>query len=356
VQRAHTPERNLRAAQLATLATGMARKGAGISIDDAILNAGGDRALVAIGKQAVAGTTSLTDEALVLYEAIVQGFLAALSNHGTFDAVLPDMPAATINQKFGVIVSVPRAAAVAEGQAAPVTRFAASNGIVRERRAAAIIAVSREVARSATAVLLMQSSVLEGVAATADATFLAELAVAASAMASNGGLTAADVLADLAVALRSMPTDARSRVHLVVGPDCAKRLSLMPEASGSGARAFPEMSLAGGVIANLPTHVSDQLTNDVLLIDAASYCGAAGGVEISTSSQADLKMATDAGTLMSAGTGSPLQPVEATMVSMFQTGLVGVLVERVIAFEPLRAGGVIKITNTAWGKTGSPPA
>ena len=96
--------------------------------------------------------------------------------------------------------------------------------------------------------------------------------------------------------LRSLPTlalgaaiasDEAAKLHLIVGPATAKALSAKP--TDTGALAFPTMTPLGGTLAGIPVHVSDILTNSVMLIDASSFAFDPGVVLIDYC-QADIRL------------------------------------------------------------------
>ncbi len=343
-------DRNLRSNQFALLGLASARRGAGVSLVDAVRHAGGAPALVDIAKAAVSGVMTTTAPALSQFGPIAAGFIAALRSTSVFDALLPDMLPAVIDQRFGLLTAHAAAGAGEEGQAAVATQLALSAGTLAERKAQAVIAASKTLMANANAIGLLERGLLDGAGRSTDTQFLTAIAAGAPTVASAGD-TWNDVYTDLAAAVRGLPTGAQSRVHVALGVDCAKRLTFAVNQQGE--RVFPGMTINGGAIAELTVHVTDHLVNDVLVVDAAAFAGATGDVQLESSSAATLKLSTTPA--MSAGIGSPPQPIEASVVSMFQTSSVATLVTRSFAFEMVRPG-VVKIPNVQWGLVGSPPS
>lgn len=137
-----------------------------------------------------------------------------------------------------------------------------------------------------------------------------------------------------------------------IGMCVARILATLPTADG--AIAFPNMSLAGGSIANIPIHTSDAAGEAVILIDASALVAAADALELKASSAAALQM--DDVPSMASAAGSPSTPTAAQLVSLFQTNSTALKCERTFGFEIIREAGVASLSSVQWGKFGSPPA
>lgn len=300
-------------------------------------------------KNAVGGHVT-ADNGLAVYNDMVAGFQAIVAHYGLFDGCLPDFRSAPLHTALRIITGHGTAHAVNEATAKPVTRLEAARQTLQERKITALIVLTEELLRFAgsSGQDLLQAAMLTSIAVATDAVFVPVL-IAAAAGGVSLGPDSRDVLDDLRRALVRISTGIDSRLHVGVGVDVAKRLSVMPNAVGS--RAFPEMSPGGGMLGGMPAHVTEALTDSVLVVDAAAYAGSSLGIELRTGRQAAIEVADDP-------TNNSGTPVETTLVSMFQTNSVALLAERAFAFEPIRTPNVAKITGVQWGldPNASPPA
>jgi len=111
-----------------------------------------------------------------------------------------------------------------------------------------------------------------------------------------------------------------------------------------GDRVFPNVSIAGGNIwgvpvltsANMPVDPSTGDASYVVLVDAAEIMLAEGGIEIDTSKNASLQMRTDP------------QTGAQQLVNLWQSGLVGARVERLIRWQLRRPGAVATLTGVTY--------
>ena len=104
------------------------------------------------------------------------------------------------------------------------------------------------------------------------------------------------------------------------------------------------MTPVGGTFLGLRTLVSDSLPSaTIALIDASGLAMAATPIEVRTSREAALELATT-----SSQTSAPTV-AQAQLTSMFQTNSVALLCERSIAFAPLRPNSFASVTSVGWG-------
>jgi HK97 family phage major capsid protein/HK97 family phage prohead protease len=146
------------------------------------------------------------------------------------------------------------------------------------------------------------------------------------------------------VASNISPTD----VVLIMSGTTAMNISLMFNALGN--RDFPDISLNGGTLLGIPVIVSQYLaaggsppTGLVILVNAKDiYLADDGQVVIDASREASVEMLD--GTLLqnaTVGTG-------ASLVSLWQSNLLGLKAERFINWKKRRAGAVAYINNAAY--------
>jgi hypothetical protein len=204
-------------------------------------------------------------------------FLSTLVNHGTFDRTVGSMQPGKMHSKLMVQTAVMTGTVGAEGQWKALTSGTFDTDTLAVRKSYAMAVVSNELVRFAStpAVALVNRSLQEAVTAATGLDFLTQVVADNTPVGSTGGgLTG--LLTDVQVAMDAVATGSESKLFWVMNPDTAKAVTMMP--TGSGARAFPEMSPLGGQFFGLPAIVSDQIGTYVVLMDAHSFVGDAGVV------------------------------------------------------------------------------
>lgn len=116
-----------------------------------------------------------------------------------------------------------------------------------------------------------------------------------------------------------------------------------------GQDEFPDLNVNGGSFMGLPVVVSQAAGTTVTLVNASDiWLADEGGVNVDMSTDASLQMVDNP-----TGTSTGSDPVEATLVSMFQTNSVAIRVEKFINWARRRPTGVATITGAEWGDEGS---
>lgn len=116
-----------------------------------------------------------------------------------------------------------------------------------------------------------------------------------------------------------------------------------------GQDEFPDLNVNGGIFMGLPVIVSQGAGDTVTLVNASDiWLADEGGVNVDMSTDASLQMVDNP-----TGTSTGADPVEATLVSMFQTNSVAIRVEKFINWARRRPTGVATITAAEWGDEGS---
>jgi HK97 family phage prohead protease len=112
-----------------------------------------------------------------------------------------------------------------------------------------------------------------------------------------------------------------------------------------GQDEFPDLNVNGGMFMGLPVIVSEGASTTVTLVNASDiWLADEGGVNVDMSTEASLQMVDNP-----TGTSTGSDPVEATLVSMFQTNSVAIRVEKFINWARRRPTGVATITAATWG-------
>lgn len=146
----------------------------------------------------------------------------------------------------------------------------------------------------------------------------------------------------------------------IMNSSTALALSLMVNALGQ--RAFPDITMTGGTFQGLPVIVSQYVgipaspSNNIVILANASdiYLADDGQVVIDASREASVEMS-DAPIQAAGGAGSPGEVVGATsMVSLWQSNLLGLRAERFINWKKRRADAVAYLDGVNWTAAGSP--
>lgn len=127
-------------------------------------------------------------------------------------------------------------------------------------------------------------------------------------------------------------------------------LALATMVNALGQPEFPGMSVNGGTFMGLPVIVSEACGTTVTLVNAGDiWLADDGGVNVDTSTEASLQMV-DADSITQDAIGTAGDPVETSVVSMFQTNSVAIRVETFINWARRRSTGVATITGAEWGE------
>jgi len=248
------------------------------------------------------------------------------------------------------------AAWVAEGSAKPLTQWSYTRAKLAPLKVAAIAAITKETLMRASPAAdgLLRDELTRAIGSTIDTTFIDPDAAAVSGespasilngvtpLTLSGGTTVADIRCDIATFLTEFADNNLSiaGAFWVMPERVAIALSLI--ANEIGAVAFPGITPNGGTFAGLPVFVSNFVPtvtegSVVALVRGDEiFLADEGGIMVSMSDQASLIMD-------NAPNGSSVTPTAATMVSMWQTNSVAVLVERFLNFSRRRDESV------AWG-------
>lgn len=242
---------------------------------------------------------------------------------------------------------------VGEGKPKPLTNMAFGSVTLGMAKAAGIIVITEELARSSSpsAQEAVRDELLAGIPQFLDGQFI-DPAVAAvanvnPASITNGvagtaasGTTEAAARADLRALLGGFSSGnfGLNGVVLLMSESVAFTLGTLVNAVGEP--AFPGITAVGGNILGIPVVTSNAVGTQIVAVHAPSILLAdEGGVEIDISREASLQM-----------DNAPTDPVDATtvMVSLWQHNLVGLRAERFINWAKARADAVRRIHTVAY--------
>lgn len=213
---------------------------------------------------------------------------------------------------------------------------------------AGIVAFTKELARSSNpaAEAVVQSDLLAAVTEFSDVAFLDPAAVATAnnpASITNGtteipstGSTASQIETDLKALVAAVLTN-KTALYLIMKPSTALYLAALRDTSG--AKAFPDVTLAGGAIWGIPVIVSTSVGARIVAVDAAEVLLADDGADFDTSENATVQL-----------DNAPADPVTASTVltSFWQMNLIGVLVSRLVRWAPRRDGVAAYISGVSY--------
>lgn len=247
------------------------------------------------------------------------------------------------------------AAWVGEGAAKPVTSLTLSSVTLRWAKAAAIVAITKELARFSRpdAEVVVRDSMVKTLTAFFDAAFVsttAEVTNVAPAGILNGisstavtGVTAATFRTDMGTILNKMTGHKvpLNQIVLLMSSTMAVNLSLM--VTSLGVPLFPNVTRDGGSVLGFPVVVSEAVGTNIIAINAADILLAEDpGVQVDVSDTASVEMSN---TPISGDT-SPFTGT--TLKSFWQNNLIGVRVEQFITWKVARAASVEFLTSVAY--------
>jgi len=281
--------------------------------------------------------------------ALASAFAESLRNSSVFDRMMADSAFLSVpmRQVVGTVVLGATAGPAEEGRGKPVTKLSVTAPRLVERKVAGIMVITDELAkatsRAANAMFARELRAAVTVAMNSD--FLSGL-IDHTGIASLESI-GSDVEAisyDAARMLAAVDYGANAKLYWVGGTDIARDLATK---TGTSGRAFPGMSpVSGGTWYDLPFLVADEVgEGNLMLIDASQIASDSLPLTLRTSSQANIQMADNPDMDATAGTAS------AQSVSLYQTGSVAILAERVYATELLRDGAVAVLTGVDYQTT-----
>lgn len=302
------------------------------------------------GVQKTAGMTTADTAALADLREASEAWLTAGTVSGVFDTIAAAAWQGSLHSALKIITTLPIAAGVSEGVAKPVGRMAASAPPLTALKSAALIVLSRELARWHGSDSAIDAALRAAVIASADALTLPVLVSGAGSVAASGS-DAVSIRDDLRRALGLITAATDAALFLVLPVAVLRRLALL--ADDIGGSAFPDLTVNGGSIDGLQVIPTDQEDDDAVIVDARGFATASDPIMIDRSGHASIGMVGTPSNSINNGAG---EAVEQSMVSMFQTDSVAVRAERRIGLAPVRAGGVAIVTDVAaaWGLSGSP--
>lgn len=322
-----------------------------------------DPDLVEIVKAAVSAMTTSNTEALIGNEggfADFVEFLRPMTILGRFGAGnVPSLTRIPFRIPFISETSETDAQWVGEGKGKPLTRFTLDRGELTPLKIATIAVQTMELIRdsSPSSDVLLRNSLAKAVAKRSDVSFIDPTSAGVA------GVRPPSILNGVTPIVNSTATGAdgvREDVQAIIGAFVAANnpltsgvwimggtyaLRLMMMLNPLGQREFPGITMQGGTFFELPVIVSNYLGDYVSLVNAEDiYLGDEGGVDIAMSTEASLEMVDNP-----TQDSGAADPVETSVVSMFQTNSVAFRAERTINWARRRPSAVAWMDNITWG-------
>lgn len=323
-----------------------------------------DPKMVEVVKAAVIASNTTTDAALIGNEGGWADFVEYLRPRtvlGRFGS--NGIPGLTrIPFRVPLITEASESAAgwVAEGKAKPLTKPTWSRTEMTPLKIAAIAVATMEQLRdsSPSGEMLIRDSLVKAIAKGLDQAFIdpsnsgtsgAKPASITNGLSSNafasGGQDIDAIYEDARTAMGKFvaANNALTSGVWVMSASTALALSMLRNALG--AAEFPGLTMNGGTFMGLPVITSQYVGSYVALVNAEDiYFGDEGGVAVDMSTEASLEM-------MDNPTGDAIAstPVDAELVSLWQTNSVGFRAERSVNWMRRRSTAVALITGVTWG-------
>jgi HK97 family phage major capsid protein len=317
---------------------------------------------------AVAHRSAMMGRAAVAPGTTVQATFAAPLVHVTFmEEMLELLRASTLVERIPGLrrvpfnISMPAQTAggtykwVGEGKLKPVTNAQFSSVALALYKASGIIVLTEELVRSSapSAELVVRNELRDGITRFLDLQFIdpavAAVATVNPASITNGvagtaasGTTEAAARADLRALIKTFVTNNIGLDGVVLLMNQSVAFTLGTIVNAVGAPAFPGITAQGGNILGIPVVTSNTITAAVGIIGVHApsiLLADEGGIEIDVSREASLHL-----------DSAPTDPPDATAVytSLWQANLVGLRVERFIAWGKARSTAVDRIHTVAY--------
>jgi HK97 family phage major capsid protein len=242
---------------------------------------------------------------------------------------------------------------IGEGAAIPASRMSFDDVTLERLKIGGITGFSKELARSSdpAAEEVIRADLTASCIAYSDTAFIdqsigavpnvspASITHDATAISSTGSTVAAfdddlqnaiDVLLDAGIRFLAP--------YWILSPSLALRLATLR--GTGGVRAFPDVTILGGLLLGVPVIVSAAAGNTIILLDSGEVLFADGGIEIDASLQAAVQLQ-----------DNPLGTASAVVTSLWHSGLVGIRILRFMNWLPRRPGAVAIITGSVHHQT-----
>jgi len=245
---------------------------------------------------------------------------------------------------------------VGEGAPKPVTKLTLSSVTLRWAKAAAIVVITKELAKFSRpdAEMVVRDSMVKTLVRFFDAQFVGSAAEVSNVSPAGilNGKSATTVTAATAAAFRTnmntmLATMSAANVpfdNLVLLMSGTQAVSLSLMVTDLGVPLFPGINRGGGSLLGFPVIISEAVGTKIIALNASDVLLAADpGVSVDVSDTASVEM-DDAPTV---GESSPATSIS-TLKSFWQNNLIGIRVEQFITWKLARAASVEFLSPVAY--------
>lgn len=242
-----------------------------------------------------------------------------------------------------------------EGKGAPLTKWEYGSSSLQALKVSAIAVLTDDALRNGSVAIdtLVRDELAKSLIETLDADFInplfkgtegvspASITYGAKEMTSSGNSAEAieKDLQSLWIPYLTANLDPADAVYLMSTLN-ALRLTRLKDSQGN--KIYPDITIKGGFIDGVPVLVSQSVGKVVALVHASDiYLGDEDGILIDMSNEASLEMVDNPTQDGITGKGTEL-------VSLWQTGMVGIKAERIINWKRRRAEAVTYIADVDW--------
>jgi HK97 family phage major capsid protein len=256
-------------------------------------------------------------------------FVASLAPFSAFDRLLDDRAVTPMPLRTRISIASTAAigSSLSELAPKPISQMSFAQSYLSPYKAVALLVISDELAMSAApgAQDLFAGELRKAVALATDTKFL-EIISESTGVASSPstGLSAAQFLADLGVALQAVEVGVNSKLYLILPASVAKTVALLRDTGG--------MLVTNGQIGNIRVVASSAAVADGVLLDASAVAASSDLVTTDVVRHATLKMSDNP----TAGTYE--------LISLWQNNLQAMRAERFFGACVLRSDGIALIT------------
>lgn len=224
------------------------------------------------------------------------------------------------------------------GESAPkiISRLSLTNSQMNPIKAQAALIVSEDLVKMGGGLVnrIFGRELAAAVAVQTDSQFLTELTSGLTPLNSSGN-TATAILNDLKLALSQISVGVKSKIFADVPPDTAKYWATVLTGQG----AYPNYGIAGGDLFGVTVVPTEGIaSNQIVLFDASQVAANSGTLIPSMANYATVQMET--------APDSPPLPTT-SMVSLWQSNLVGFRLERWFGVERLGTSAAALVQNVA---------
>lgn len=247
---------------------------------------------------------------------------------------------------------------VGEGKPKPLTSFNVNKTFLEPTKCANIAVLTEELLMSsaASAEALVRDELRNALVELIDVSFIdptnagsanvepASIANGAIAIAASGSGDADDIRLDIRNLIQVFINNNMEGSTPVLVMRTGTALGAAFAVNALGQAEFPNITLDGGTILNIPVITSQNVPSGVVVAVQPSeiYFADEGGFQIDVSREASLQM-------LDNPTNDSVTPTATSMVSMFQTNSVAFRCERILNWARRRDNAAVYLTGAAWG-------